>query len=80
MTDGQAYSLLTQLACVGTIGKVLDRIKISFPDDYDESEQFLRLYDKYYDKKDRLVRHGNGYVDVAAFKKARLEQISRSVR
>lgn len=68
MTDGQAYSLLTALAASGSVNQILEGVKIRFPDDYPAANKFIHLYDKYHDAKE--FRHGNCYVDVAAFKKA----------
>ena len=68
MTRGQAYSLLTALACGGSIHEILDGVKNRFPDEFESANKFLHLYDKYHDAKN--YRHGNTFIDVEAYKKA----------
>jgi hypothetical protein len=68
MTDGQAYSLLAALAASGSVHEILISVKSIFPEEYGAANKFLHLYDKYHDAKN--YRHGNTYIDVAAFKKA----------
>lgn len=68
MSEGQAYSLLSQLSCVGNIDAVIARVKERFPEHVRDSRRFLELYDRYHDRKE--FKHGNGYIDVSAFKRA----------
>ena len=66
--QGQAYSLVTGLACTGHVDIVLERVKNIDPKLVPDSRRFLNLYLKYC--KGKLNRPGNGYADPAAFQKA----------
>lgn len=68
MTENQAYSLLSALSTTGSIDAVVARVKERFPEHVAASRKFLELYDKYHDRKE--FKHGNGYIDVKAFKRA----------
>lgn len=71
INNRQAYALLSQLSTTGRISAVLERVRKTFPDLEPEAKKFLDLYDRYHDKRE--FRHGNGYIDVKAFKKSYAE-------
>lgn len=68
MTENQAYSLVSRLSTTGNVDAVVMFVRMTFPEHVTDARKFLTLYTKYC--KGKLNKPGNGYVDVAAFKKA----------